>query len=444
MNKVLRLFAVLAMVIICPFTVFSQSGSNNPFSRFGIGDITDPSFMAVRGMGSLGSSYIDPFNLNIKNPASYSFLKSTAFDIGLYTKYSRLADNENQVNLWSGNLEYISLGFPLRNPINEVLDRIEKDYSMGMNLTLMPYSQVGYNITSIENDPDFGSYQRNYQGSGGSYKLMWGNSLRYKQFSAGLNIAYLFGNIQYEQNIYFDDLSYAYQNRYNNNYGINGFVWNAGVLYRLLLNKSSVEKDKNVAQNLLTFGLQGNLDMNFYTNGHQIKRGIFVEGSLADTVYFAEEISGRGTLPAEISFGTMYSRGESFAMGVDINYQFWSHYENEARPETLSDSYRIALGGHFIPNPKAYNQYFKRVKYRFGIYYLQDPREINNETFNGFGVNIGAGFPLIFQRNYTANMNPYIQFGRRGTSSLLSESFIRFGFGFTFNDNEWFLKRKYN
>lgn len=444
MNKVFRLFAVLSMVMVCPLAVFSQSGDNSPFSRFGIGDITDPSFMAIRGMASLGTVYIDPYNLNIKNPASYSLLKSTAFDIGIYARYTNLSDNENQINLWSGNLEYISLGFPLRNPINEVLDRIEKDYALGMNFTLMPYSQVGYNITSLEVDPNFGSFQRNYKGNGGSYKLMWGNSFTYKQFSVGLNIGYLFGNIHYEQNIYFDDLSFAYQNRYENSYGINGFVWNAGAFYRLVLNKSVIKKDNNIASKILTFGLQGNLDMGFNTNGRQVKRGIFVEAPLSDTILFADELIGRGILPAEFSVGSMYYHGESWALGMDFNYYFWSHYSNEARPEKLSDAYRIALGGYFVPNPKAFNQYYKRVKYRFGLYYHKDPREINDEQFNGYGVNIGAGFPLIFQRNYYANMNPYVQFGRRGSKTLLSESFIKIGFGFTFNDNEWFLKRKYN
>jgi hypothetical protein len=273
---------------------------------------------------------------------------------------------------------------------------------------------------------------------------MWGNSLTYKQLSLGVNIGYLFGNIQYEQSISFEDLTYAYQNRYNNNYGINGFIWNAGAMYRLVLNKSAIEKDKNIDSKVLTFGLQGNTDMSFYTNASQTKRGVFVEGSLADTIFYADELSGKGTLPAEISFGTMYYHGDSWALGMDFSYNFWSHYSNEARPETLSDSYRIAIGGHMVPNAKAYNQYFKRVKYRFGLYYNHDPREIDDESFNGFGLNIGAGFPLIFQRNYTANMNPYIQFGRRGTNNLITENFIRFGFGFTFNDNEWFLKRKYN
>lgn len=422
----------------------AQTGDNSPFSRFGIGDIVDPSFMHNRSMGSLGSSYADMFNINIKNPASYSFLKSTAFELGIQAKYSELSDEDREVNLWSGGLEYISLAFPLRNPINEIVDRVEKNYALGMNLSLVPFSQVNYNISSFETDPDFGLFQRNYQGKGGSYKLMWGNSFKYKNLSVGLNLGYLFGHIQYERNIIFDDLQYAYENRYNQNFGINGFVWNAGMIYSHLINKKEVKDNRNARKKMLNIGLQGNTDMRFYSNSIIEKVGLFSEAGITDTLVYSDEIQGEGTLPAEFGIGLMYISQESWAVGIDYNHVFWSHYENEARPETLSDGFRLSIGGHIIPDSRSLNQYFKRVKYRLGAYYQNDPKEIEDTSFKSYGLTLGAGFPLIYQRKYRANMNPMVQLGRKGVGSPVQENFIKIGFGFTFNDDEWFLKRKYN
>jgi hypothetical protein len=37
-----------------------------------------------------------------------------------------------------------------------------------------------------------------------------------------------------------------------------------------------------------------------------------------------------------------------------------------------------------------------------------------------------------------------LQAGQRGLKSDFSEYFVKILFGVTFNDDEWFLKRKYN
>lgn len=109
----------------------AQQNDNSPFSRFGIGDISDNNFNHTRQMSGLGASYIDGYHINIVNPASYSFLNSTAFDAGVFVKRTWLKDNLNTNKIWSGNLEYLSLAFPLRNPINEIYDGVRKTTSWG-------------------------------------------------------------------------------------------------------------------------------------------------------------------------------------------------------------------------------------------------------------------------------------------------------------------------
>ena len=178
-------------------TLLSQANDNSPYSRFGIGEITDNNFNHSRQMGGLGASYIDGYHINIVNPASYSFLNATAFDFGVFAKRTWLTENNTTNKIWSGNLDYLSLAFPLRNPINEVYDGVKKDYKLGMSFTLMPHSFVNYNIVSVDSLAETGPFTRNYVGSGGSYKFMWGNALKYKNVSAGVNLGYLFGKLQY-------------------------------------------------------------------------------------------------------------------------------------------------------------------------------------------------------------------------------------------------------
>ena len=185
--------------------VVAQTNGNSPYSRFGIGDPVDNNFMHTRMMGSIGTSYIDGYHINIVNPASYASLRATAFDIGLDAKRSTLSNEDNENTAWSGNLQYLSLAFPLGNPLNEILDQKKRKFKLGMAFTLMPNSTVGYNVTSLDSIAGIGNFERVYAGEGGSYKFLWGNAINYKDFSFGMNLGYLFGKIRYEQNVTFYD-----------------------------------------------------------------------------------------------------------------------------------------------------------------------------------------------------------------------------------------------
>ncbi|MEZ4906736.1 MAG: hypothetical protein R2771_03620 [Saprospiraceae bacterium] len=59
-----------------------------------------------------------------------------------------------------------------------------------MNFTLKPFTNVGYNIKSTEENDDIGSIERYYEGTGGTYKFVSGVGARYKNFSVGVNVGY--------------------------------------------------------------------------------------------------------------------------------------------------------------------------------------------------------------------------------------------------------------
>ena len=442
---------LLVCLVFLPFMVGAQQVDNSPFSSFGIGNIHSDDLAFYQGFSGQGASFMDPYHLNIKNPSSYAFLRSAAYELGVSARYFQIKDATNKATGWNGNLEYIALGFPLRNPINASIDPIKRDVKMGMSFILKPHSTVGYNINSEGVSPGLGAYQNNFEGNGGLFKFMWGNALQYKNVSFGANIGYLFGNINFNENVFFTEIENVFQNRNEIDYNVNGFIWDAGFSYNLFLNKAAYEKDKSIKIKRLTFGLYGNSAQNFNTISNESQSVYFLglatqtayADFAADTLFFAEGLAGKGTLPAEIGIGATYYSDSKFTIGFNYEYGAWSKYKNSVRNETLLDSWKLSIGGSYRPDAKSFNNYFKRVSYKLGVFYQKDPQVIDNIQISDTGFNLGASFPFYYQRKIS-HINAAFRFGVKGSATPIQELYGRVTVGFTFNDDEWFIKRKYN
>ena len=436
-------------IVLCVFFLASslakaQTADNSPFSSYGIGSLHTDNTAFFQGFGDLGASFLDHHHLNLKNPASYSFLGATAFEVGISSEYSRLKDENNSTSFWLGNLDYIALGFPLRNPINAALDRIDNDLSLGMSFYMKPHSRVGYNISSESSAPNIGSYTKNFEGNGGTFKLMWGNSLKYKDFSVGANIGYLFGNLVFDENIFFNDIEFSLENRNTLDYNVNGFIWDAGVIYNWFINKDAVEKDKSQKRKILNIGLYGNSAQTFYSKSNISQISYFTNSnSISDTLLHDTGVKGTGKLPVELGFGVTYYNDIDYAIGFNYEYGGWSNYENSIRNETLSNSFKLSIGGFYRPDGKSFNNYFKRVAYKAGVFYQRDPQVIDDLQIIDTGVNIGASFPFYYQRKIS-HINAAFQFGMKGNGTPIQELYGKVTLGFTFNDDQWFIQRKYN
>lgn len=440
---------LLICVFYLPLLVGAQQADNSPFSAFGIGNLNTDDLAYFQGMGGLGASYMDPYHLNIKNPASYAFLNATAYEIGISARYFQLSDGSNSNTGWTGNLDYIALGFPLRNPINASLDPVKKDYKLGMSFILKPHSSVGYNISSFGESENLGAFRNSFEGNGGLYKFMWGNSIKYKNVSFGANIGYLFGNINYSERIIFEQAANAFQNRYNVDYNVNGFIWDAGAAYSVFLNKKAYENDKTLRTKIINIGLYGNSAQNFNTVSDVTERVVLAEYAgqetsfSADTLSSQRGLSGTGRLPAELGLGLTFYNGDKYAVGFNFDYGAWSGYKNSIRSETLSDSWGLSIGGSYRPDAKSFNNYFKRVSYKMGFFYKADPQVVDNIQVTDAGLNLGATFPFYYQRKIS-HINAAFRFGARGSGTPIQELYGKVTVGFTFNDDEWFIKRKYN
>lgn len=446
-----RIFTTICFLAVATIS-FAQPKDNAPYSRFGLGNFVNQYFASSAGMGGLSATYADPYHANILNPASFGHLTTTSFEIGVFGKRTNLQASDQSQTIWSGNLNYMSLGFPLQNSINAVLNRKVKPLKWGMNIALLPYTSVGYDVQISETNPgnDTLDILTIYQGNGGTNRLIWSNGFKYGQFSGGFNLGFLFGKVERSRISLYENLEATFDPRFIDDINISGFIWNVGFQYRFLLNQKELEKNENIGnRKSIVIGAYGNSKTGFTTTSNKLRIGINSRYGTQglDTLLNAQDVSEDGKLPAEFTLGFLYEHQNKLRLGFDYSVGKWSGYVNEAtgegvNPETqLSDSKKFVAGIEWIPNYTSYNKYYKRIRYRAGFVYEDDPRLVDLKSY---AVSLGFGFPLILPRQQTSFVNIALELGKFGISDSIEETYIKTTVGFTLNDNSWFFKRKFN
>lgn len=434
--------------IVCVFLLgtvmtFAQPKDNSPFSRSGFGDLVSPNYGSAATLGGLSAVYHDFFESNLSNPASYGFLQYTAFQVGIFARRSALNSNGVKDNVWSGNVNHLSLGIPLINPINELLERRETAFSWGTNFSIVQNSRIGYNVESTDVIDSIGQVTRRFTGEGGTYRVTWGNGWKYKNFSLGLNLAYIYGRESFESNTQFDDLISDYSDVFERNVDYRGFDWDIGFIYEQPLDLEAARAKEENPSKLLSFGATFSSNKSFNTSSEFFNIALNETFFDADTISFGVDRAGKGVLPSELSLGIMYREANKYKAGINFSSVAWSNYENDARPDVLLDSWQIGAGFGIIPDATSITSYWKRVEYRFGIQYLKDPRVFDGDQLSDFRFSVGMGMPFVLPRTISW-LNLGVDIGRRGTPNGIKDNYIQARVGFTLNDNQWFLKRKYN
>ncbi|MCR9100412.1 MAG: hypothetical protein NXI25_10705 [bacterium] len=455
MSSVWSRIIVLACLCSSAFVVLGQDVAveadpkiNSPYSRFGLGDF-NPQYMPVQGgMGGLTAAYHDPYHINPLNPAALSRLDATAFEIGIDARYSMLATEDASESLWSGNLTYLALAFPLINPINEVLDRKDTKLGLGMAFILQPYTTVGYNVETTQEAGSAGLSTNFLRGRGETYRLSWSNGIRYGGLSGGLTLGYNWGTIENDRRVEFDDLPLSYTTEFLDEYTITGLFWRFGLQYTYAFKKVDEKGELKPTGRRLIFGLHGNTVNSFNTEAYRFGRRFnnnFGPVSLVDTLFNEVAVEGTGQLPAEFAAGVTYERVNKVRLGVEMGLAQWSNYRNDAQSNTdLSNSWQVRVGGEYIPDYLSYDSYWERVRYRVGAFYGNDPRSFEGDQLLDYGLSLGLGFPIILPRQRTSFINFTVEAGQFGLQEALRETYINMTLGFTLNDNTWFFKRKFN
>ncbi|MFZ2898341.1 MAG: hypothetical protein WA004_06965 [Saprospiraceae bacterium] len=431
------------LLLLWAVSSWAQPKDNSPYSRLGLGDFVPQTMVSQMGTGGWGAALNDPYHLNLLNPASFAFLASTSYDVGLYAKYARLQGGDETANIWSGNLRYLALAFPLQNPVNQSLDKKNNPFKWGMGFALTPFTNVGYDIQTTEVQPGVDTTTNIFRGTGGTYKLTWSNGWRYKNFALGLNLAYFFGKMNYARQVFFNDLGNGtYHTFFDDAISVSGLTWNGGLQYAIPFKKTNDEGERVFSGQRLVLGATANTGSSFRTNSSRLYRAVNTGYIDTDTVVNETGVIGQGMLPMEWSAGLMFESNSKWRMGAEYRFSQWSQYENEAKPETFHDTWKISGGVEYTPDANSYNKFAKRIRYQLGAFYGTDPRSYKTELEN-YGLTLGAGIPILLPRQQISFVHAALEVGFFGAPGELRETYGRLSVGFTLNDNSWFFKRKF-
>ena len=135
MKKICSAIVLMAMTIAAS----AQSGTNSPYSYYGLGVLADQSGGFNRGMNGLAQGLREGTQVNFLNPASYSATDSLSliFDVGMSGQITNYSENGVKKNAKNADFEYATVAF-----------RMAKH--LGMSLGILPLTNVGYNYASIE------------------------------------------------------------------------------------------------------------------------------------------------------------------------------------------------------------------------------------------------------------------------------------------------------
>ena len=109
MKKIFLPIFMMATVL----AVHAQSGTNSPYSQYGLGVLSEQSSGFNRGMNGLGMGFREGNQVNFINPASYSSIDSLTFifDMGLSGQITNFSENGVRKNAKNADFEYAVAGF---------------------------------------------------------------------------------------------------------------------------------------------------------------------------------------------------------------------------------------------------------------------------------------------------------------------------------------------
>ncbi|MEO6851675.1 MAG: hypothetical protein ABI203_07090, partial [Mucilaginibacter sp.] len=167
----------------------------------------------------------------------------------------------------------------------------------------------------------------------------------------------------------------------------------------------------------------------------------------SDSLINTQSPKSKIQLPQINHFGISYQKEGSFLIGADYTVGKWSNLTIAGtRPVGVQDSKTFNLGGEFIPNSNALNNYLALLNYRLGIIYEETYLNINSTTIKRYAATFGLGIPIPHDRASSAfyKVNFSAEIGKQGaiTNGLVQENYVNFHLGFTLND-KWFQHYRY-
>lgn len=410
--------------------IFAQSGTNSPYSQYGLGILSDQGNSFNRDMNGVGIALTSHNQVNYINPASYSKTDSLSFifDVGMSLQMTNFKEGNVKKNANNADFEYAVASL-----------RLAKHFGLGFGI--VPFSKIGYNFSNKTNDN-----LSSFTGSGGVNELFVGLGYEpVKGLSIGVNAGYLWGDFT-------RTVTYSYSNSSASsitkiqNADISNYKLDFGAQYSFNINKKDV----------LTVGAT-------YGMGHSLHATPTMDITNTDpatavtnkTSYIADDAI---SLPDQFGIGVAYLHGTKWTVTADYTLQQWSNaqyplyteeYGLKGTYKASSDMYldrnKIGVGGEYCQNTEG-RSFTSRIRYRFGASYTTPYVKLNtikgvNDGPKEISVSAGVGVPIMNGYNNRSLINISAQWVHASTE-FIKENTFRINIGLTFNE-KWFAKWKF-
>lgn len=410
MNK--KIFIIIAMLLATTCS-FADNGSNSPYSRYGVGLLSDQSLGINRQMGGLGYGLRSHSYINILNPASFAQADTLTmlFEAGFSMQNVNFKEGDRQINAKNASFDYIAVQFRIRK-------------NLGMSAGFLPYSTVGYSFSNVSNNGTNEVSTNIYSGTGGIYQpyigLGWQPA---KWLSVGVMGSYIYGDITHQVGI-----DFANSTDRSKSYGVSLKTYKVdfGMQYATKLG----------SKNEIVLGAT-------YSLGHDMNADAQIVEATADSTS-TKKIDGGFKLPHTYGFGFTYTYNERFKIGADYTLQQWSTSSFFGIDKGVDRS-KISIGAEYAPGRLSSN-IFKMITYRAGAYYAQPYTELNGKKgCEEYGVSAGLSLPFLNNNNRNSHATLHLsgQFIHMEPKSagMIAENYFRINLGITFNES-WFMKLK--
>ena len=437
MTKTIKYIFLLTAILVTGAYAHAQEGAYgaySPYSIYGIGDISAQGTAFNKGMGGVGIATRNKRFINYLNPASVTARDTLSFmaDFGLSQKNTIY----RQGDLKSGNNTFNIYDFVMSFPIYR---------SSAFMVGITPFSDVGYDFSSIETDPEIigntGNITYDSYGTGSVYQLFAGAGATFwKRFSVGAEVIFLFGNIDKVTNMNYSNSSYRSLNS-GNDLTVRGVTGKFGLQYEQKLGSN------------VSMIVGATYRMGSKVRGYSTDYRYATQSTVTDTLrYSVDTLKNSGLrFGDEIGVGISFKGGDRWCAEFNYLRSDWrssgmdsatgfSSVGSSVFTTTVSNSFRA--GFEIVPNRNDIRYYFRRCAYRAGVYYDQAYYKLDGNNVNSIGLTLGITLPVFKWYN---GISLGVDLGQRASkrNNMIRERYATFTVGFNIHDI-WFQKPRYN
>ncbi len=436
MRKINKLFTLIIFLVvsICASAQDGTYGAYSPYSIYGIGDISKEGTAYNKSMGGTGIATRNRRFINYLNPAAVTARDTLAFmaDFGLVQKNTLYSQGDLKSANNTFNIYNLVMSFPIYK-------------SSAFMVGITPYSDVGYDFTSIETDPGIigntGNITYNSYGTGSVYQAFVGAGVTFwKRLSVGAEMIYYFGNLDKVTNMNYSDNSFR---SLNSGYELN---------IRGVTGKFGLQYEQNLG-NDVSMVIGATYKLGTKMKGYSTNFRYANQSNVVDSLKFSVDTLAASGLKFgdELGVGISIRKGEKWSAEFNYIRSDWNKSGFDSAPgfsvvgdsrfsSTVSQSFRA--GFEIVPNRNDIRYYMKTCAYRVGAYYDQSYYKLDGNNVNSMGITLGITLPVFKWYN---GISLGVDLGQRSSTrnNMIRERYAMFVVGFNIHDI-WFRKVQYN